>query len=101
MLEFACTKRKITGCNLVAKAFADLTDAEWQLFAHRTLYVLEIDENALRCLRAKVDRVRARFRDALKRLEHQIKLTNIRVIAFAATRTGNGVLVDQFFHLVE
>ncbi|MNT63794.1 hypothetical protein D3C72_2016400 [compost metagenome] len=78
-----------------------MADAEWQLLAHCALHVFEVDEDALSCLGTEVNRVRARFRDALECLKHQIKLANVRVIAAAAIRTSNFVLVDKHLHLVE
>ena len=48
------TESKVAGGNLVAEGFPDLADPERNLLSGSPLYILEIHEDALGCLRPKV-----------------------------------------------
>ena len=99
LLEFARAEGEVAGRDLVAEGFADLADARGQLFARGAHHVFEIDEDALRGLRAQVQLGSAVLRHALEGFEHHVELANAGEILFAAHRAGNAVLGDVGFHL--
>ena len=73
LLELARAKREIARINFVPKRFADLRDAERQLLARNFQHVLELHENGLRGLRAKVSDTRFILGRADEGLEHQVE----------------------------
>ena len=75
LLELAHPEDEVAGRDLVAKALADLGDAEGQLLARRLLDVLEVDVAALRGLGAQVDDGCVLLDRAHEGLEHQVEAT--------------------------
>lgn len=55
LLEFPRPEGEVSRRDLVAEAFADLPDTEWEPLAHRALDIFEIDENPLRRLRTQIN----------------------------------------------
>ena len=51
LLKLSGTEGEVARCDLVAEGFSDLADAEGNLLAGGSLYIFEIHENALCCLR--------------------------------------------------
>ena len=82
LLELARAEDEVAGRDLVAERLADLRDAERRLLARRRLHVGEVDEDALRGLRAQVRDRRVVLHRADEGLEHQVELA----------RLGEGVL---------
>ena len=99
LLKFPGPEGEVAGGNLVAEGFAHLAHAEGQLAAGGTDNVLEINKNALGCLRTQIHGVLSVLGDTLEGLEHQIKLTDIGKIMLAAGGAGNIVGFDEVFHL--
>ena len=52
LLELTGTECEVTRCDLVTEGFTDLTDTKWNLLTGCSLYVLEVYENTLCCLRS-------------------------------------------------
>ena len=100
LLELAGAERKVSGSDLISEGLADLADAERNLLSGCTLDILEVHEDALRCLRTEIDNVLRVLCDALEGLEHQVELTDLREVVLAARRAGNIVLFDEVFHLL-
>jgi hypothetical protein len=96
LFELAIAENKIPHDDFVAKRFPDLRDTERDLFSHRLLDIIEIDKDALCCLRTKIrnrrvvlDRTDARFEQhiELARLGHRAALPAVRAgIAFELIR---------------
>ena len=83
LLELARAEDEVAGRDLVAERLADLGDAERRLLARELEHVLEVDEDALRGLRAQVD-LGARLLDrAHVGLEHQVELARLGELAAA------------------
>ena len=99
LLELAHAENEVARGDLVAEALADLADAERQLFACRALDVIEVDENALRRLGTQIHGVLRVLGHALKRLEHQVELTDIGKVVLAAGGAGDVVLLNKVLHL--
>src|ERR1700738_4635527 len=73
LLEFPHAEYEVPGGDLVAEALADLGDPERWLLARELEVVLEVEEDALRGLGAKIDS-RALLLDRPNgRLEHQVE----------------------------
>ena len=80
-LELERAEDEVAGRDLVAERLADLRDAERRLAARDLGDVLEVDEDALRGLRAEV-RVDAGLLDgADPRLEHEVELPRLGQVA--------------------
>ena len=73
LLEFAHAEDELAGDDLVPEGLADLRDAERQLHAAGLLDVEEVDEDALRRLRAEIDDASVATDCAELRLEHQVE----------------------------
>ena len=99
LLKFPGTEGKVSGSNLIAEGFTHLADSERNLLSGGSLYILKVYKNTLRGLRTQIHRVLRVLCNALEGLEHQIELTDIRKIMFAAGRTGNIMLRNKCFHL--
>ena len=81
LLELARAEDEVAGRDLVAERLADLRDPERRFLARELQHVLEVDEDALRRLRAQV-RGRARLlHRADRRLEHQVEVARLRQVA--------------------
>ena len=100
LFKFPGTEREIPRRNLVTEAFADLGDAERDLFSRGALDICKIDKNSLRRLRPKVQLVFRILRHALERFEHQVELPDLRKIRPATGRAFNLMLLDVLEHLV-
>ena len=74
LLELARTKNEVAGRDLVAEALADLRDPERRLPPRELKDVLEVDEDALRRLRAQVRLLARLLDDADARLEEQVEV---------------------------
>src|SRR3954466_14941836 len=74
LLELTGAEDEVAWCDLVAEGLTLLGDAEWQLAAHRLLYVEEVDEDTLRGLGAQVGDGGVFLDGADKGLEHQVEL---------------------------
>ena len=98
LLKLAHAENKVAGGNLVPEALADLADTERQLFARGALYVVEVDENALRGFGAEVHRVFGILCHALEGLEHQVELADVRKVMLAAGRARDVVLLHEILH---
>jgi hypothetical protein len=94
LLEFPGTEGEVAGSDLIPKAFSNLPDSKRKLFAHRTLHVFKIHEDALGRFRTKIYFVRACCRYALMGFKHQVKLTDIRIIESPAVRTNDMMFPD-------
>ena len=81
LLELARAEDEVARRDLVAEGLADLRDPERRFLARELQHVLEVDEDALRRLRAQVgDRARLLHR-ADRRLEHQVEVARLGQIA--------------------
>ena len=72
---------KLPGRDLVAERLADLRDAERRLAARDLRDVLEVDEDALRRLRAEVCVLPRLLDRADPRLEHEVELARLGEVA--------------------
>src|SRR3954462_13111218 len=86
LLELARAEDEVSGRDLVAKRLADLRDAERRLLARERHDVAEVDEDALRGLRAQVGRRALLLHGADRRLEHQIEIARLGEVAHALDR---------------
>ena len=100
LLKLTGTECEITRCDLITEGFAYLADAERHFLSGCSLYVLEVDKNALCGLRTKVDHVFCIFRNTLEGLEHQVEMADRGEIALAAGRARNLVVRDELLHLL-
>ena len=100
LFELSHTEDKVAGCDLVSERFTHLADAKRNLLAGGSLHILEINKNTLCRLRTQIYGVLRVLCDALEGLEHQIELSDIRKVMFAASRTGNVMFLDKIFHLL-
>ena len=98
LLKFTGTEGKVSGSDFVTEGFAHLADAEGNLLSGGTLYVFEVHKNTLCGFRTKVNRILRILGNALEGLEHQVKLTDIRKIMFAAARAGNVMFFNEIHH---
>ena len=99
LLELADAEDKVARSDLVTEGLTDLTDAEGQLFPGGTLDIVEVHKDALCRFGTEVHSVLGVLRDALKRLEHQVELTDVGEVVLAASGAGNVVLLNEVFHL--
>ena len=99
LFELTRTEGKVSGCDFIPERLADLSDSERNFLSGRTLHVLEIDKNALRGFRTEINGILRVLRNALERLEHQVKLPDIRKIVFSAAGTGDLMLFNKAHHL--
>ena len=84
LLKFANAENKVSGGYFVTERFTYLSDTERKLFAGRALNICEVDKYTLRRFGTKIDGVFCVLRNALKRFEHKIELTDVCKIVFAA-----------------
>ena len=88
LLELARAEREIPRRDFVAKALADLRDAERNPHARAVEHVLEVDEDALGRFRPQEGRVLFAAHRADDRLEHQVELARLGERARAPWRPG-------------
>ena len=88
---------KLPGVISLRKALADLPDAEGQLAPHRLEHVVEVDEDALRGLRAQVGDRGVLLDRPHEGLEHQVELARRRQLALAAVG-AEGPRAPQWEH---
>ena len=100
LLELTGSESEVAGSDLVAERLTDLADSEGNFLSGSPLNVLEVNEDALRGLGSEIDGRCAALRNALEGLEHQVELTDVCPVEFAAAGAGNGELVDEAHHLV-
>src|SRR5919108_6377892 len=77
LLELARSEDEVSRCNLVAKRFSDLRDAERDLLTRRLLHVEKVHVRALRSFRTQVDDGRAVLHRSHERLEHEVELPRV------------------------
>ena len=99
LLKLARSECEVTGCNLVSERLTHLTDTERYLLAARSLNALEVYKNTLRRFGAEINNGRRVLCNALERLEHKVKLTNICEVMLAALGAYDVMLVYIFNHL--
>src|SRR5262249_16076186 len=81
LLELAYAELEVTRRDLVPKLLADLRNAERRLRAGKLRDVLEVDEDALRRLRAQIRDRRCILERADPRLEHEVELPCLGEVA--------------------
>ncbi len=81
LLELADAEEEVARCDLVPERLADLCDAERRLASRELGDVLEVDEDALRGLRAEVRRGALVLQCADVRLEHEVELPRLGEVA--------------------
>src|SRR4029077_4791149 len=84
------------GGDLGAEGLADLGDPERRLLAGEAEDVLEVDEDALRRLRAEVDLGSLARDRADVRLEHQVEVARLRQVAAALRALDLAVGIAAF-----
>ena len=99
LLELTGAEGEVARGDLVAESLAHLAHAEGQLAAGGALDVLEVDEDTLGSLGTQIHGVLGVLGDTLEGLEHQVKLTDVCKVMFAAAWAGNLMLFDKFHHL--
>src|SRR6185295_10017239 len=96
LLELAGAEDEVARGDLVAERLPDLRDPEGRLLAREGHHVLEVDEDALRRLRAQVD-LGALARDrADVGLEHQVELAWLGELAAALGAAQLGARIAAF-----
>ena len=95
LLKFPDAEDEVTGCDLVAKAFAHLAHTEGKLFPGGALDSGEVHKDALSGLRPEVDLGGRVLGDALMGLEHQVELADIGEVGLSAAGTGHVVVPDK------
>ena len=88
LLELARAEDEVAGRDLVAERLADLRDAERRLLAAELQDVLEVDEDALRRLRAQVGDRRGLLHRADDRLEHEVEVARLGELVAAVLGLG-------------
>ena len=102
LLKLARAEREVARRDLVAERLADLADAERELPARRALDVREVDENALRGLRAEIAGRGRVLGNADGGFEHEVELADGRKVVLAAHRADDVlVLGDKSVHLLK
>ena len=101
LLEFTHAEDELAGNDLVPEGLSDLRDAERQLHSTGLLDVEEVDEDALRRLRAEVDDPGVSTDRAELRLEHQVELANVRPVGRPGFRILDAEIEDELLHRVE
>src|SRR3954447_18809341 len=81
LLELERAEDEVARGDLVAERLADLRDAEGRFPARDLGHVLEVDEDALRGLRAQKDGDAGLFERSDACLEHQVEVTRLRQVA--------------------
>src|SRR4029079_10520589 len=81
LLELERPKDEVAGRDLVSERLADLRDAERRLAARDLGDVLEVDEDALRRLRAEVGVLSRLLERADPRGEHEVELARVGEVA--------------------
>ena len=99
LLELARAEREVAGRDLVAEGFADLRDTHGQLAARRAQDVVEVDEDALCGLGAKINFGGRVLGHALERLEHQIELADGGEVMLTALGAGDVEILDHLLEL--
>ena len=94
LLELAVAEDEVARRDLVAERLADLGDAEGQLLAPRLLTIGEVDEDALRRLRAAGRSRRIVLDDAVVGLQHHVELARRGPRAAGAAVGAGDRLVD-------
>ena len=84
LLEFAAAERKVTRVNFVAEGFADLRNAKRDFLSGDAQDILELHKNYLRGFRPEVDFVGLIFDRTGMRLEHEIELSCLGKVVWAA-----------------
>ena len=87
LLELAHAEDEVTGGDFIAERLALLGYAEGQFAAHGLLHVQEVDEYALRGLRAQIGYRGLIFHRADEGLEHQVEAAHLGQLA-SALRTA-------------
>ncbi len=100
LLELTGTEGEVTGCDLISERLTHLADAEGNLLPGSSLDILEVYENTLCGLGAKIYCRRGVLGNTLEGLEHQVELTDIGPVELAAGRAGNSELVDEAHHFI-
>src|ERR1700719_2611010 len=81
LLELPRPEDEVPGRDLVAEGLAHLSDPEGRFLAGELQYVLEVDEDPLRRLRAQVRRRARLLHRADRRLEHEVEVARLRQVA--------------------
>ena len=100
LLEFQHAEDEVTGRDFVAEGLANLRDARRKLLARGAHDVLEVDEDALRGLRAQIQLGGGVLVHALMGLEHQVELTDAGKVLLAAHGALDVVLGDVGLQLL-
>ena len=93
LLELARAEDEVARRDLVAERLADLRDPERRLAARELEHVLEVDEDALRGLRAQEDARGVVAHGAHEGLEHQVELARLAQLAAALGARDLAVVV--------
>ncbi len=91
LLELARAEDEVPGGDLVAEGLPDLRDPEGRFLARELEHVLEVDEDALRGLRAQVGGRPGLLHRSDRGLEHQVevaRLGQVALIGFARVLGG-------------
>ena len=99
LLKLTGTEGKVSRSDLITERFTDLSDSKWNFLSGGSLYILKVYENTLRGFRTKVYGIFCILSYTLEGLEHQVKLTDVCKVMFAAAWAGNLMLFDKFHHL--
>ena len=100
LLELTDAEDEVARGDLVAEGLADLAHAEGQLAAGGALGVDKVGEDALRRLGTQIHGVLGILGDALERLEHQVELSDVGEVVFAAGGAGDALVLDEILHLL-
>ena len=100
LFKLSGTEGEVAGSDLISEGLTDLADTEGDLLSGGSLNILEVYKDTLCSLRAKVYGILSILGHTLEGLEHQIELSDIREIMFAAGRAGNIVLLNKLLHLL-
>ena len=84
LLELSCTESEVSRSDLISEGLSDLTDTERDLLTGSTGYVLEVYEDTLGCLRAKINSILRILCNTLESLEHQVELSDLCEVMLAA-----------------
>ena len=94
LLELPDTENKVARRNLIAERLAHLAHAEGELAAGGALDVGEVHKNTLSGLGAEINLVGGILRNALMRLEHQVKFADVGKVGLSAARARDLLFPD-------
>ncbi len=94
LLKLSGSERKVSRSYFISECLSYLGNAKRYLPSGGSLYVLEIDEYSLGCLRPQVNLCLGVFSNTLIRFKHHVELSDIRKVCRTTLRASYIVILD-------